>query len=437
VLFTTDCSQELTAPEMEYLRAARQRCAQALCVMTKVDLYPHAREVVARNRAHLNAAGFEDVEIFPVSSVLHLLALAQNDTRLEEESGFAALFQALHDQIWEPARRQGLATAGRELAEVADHLAIPIEAERAARGSAAAADRVIGRLGEIRGRVQQFRAVNARWQQRLVEGMQDVSNDLDHDLRTRMRQVQRMADGRIDSDSAGDDLMFETWLHKATIEEVIAHYESIVGRTAALADEIGERFATFDRHAGFRVERAAPMELLAAVSVSRDQSLVKDGIVRRMITTGQGYSSGMVIGSSVLGLLAPALVWLPVITLPIAGYMARKAFLDDRTRRRIARRQELKRLTTRYLDEIGFVVHKDSRDTVRQLQRQIRDHYAERAEQFERTLQQALTAAEEARRSSESGADPAAAASIEDDAGLVRQIRGAADRLIAVAPMAS
>jgi GTPase SAR1 family protein len=434
VLFTTDCSQELTAPEMEYLRAARQRCAQILLVMTKLDLYPHAREVVERNRGHLAAAGFDDVEIFPVSSVLHLLALAQNDTRVEEESGFADLFRALHERIWEPARRQGLAAAGQQIAEVADHLAIPIEAERQARGSAAAADRVIGRLAEIRGRVEQFRATNARWQQRLVEGMQDVANDVDFDLRTRMRQVSRLADGRIDSDAAGNDLMYETWLHKVTIEEVIGHYESIVDRTAALADEIGDRFATFDRNAGFRVERAAPVELLDAVQVSRDQVPTNDSVIRRLITTGQGYSSGMVLGSSLLGLVAPALLWLPVITIPFAGYMARKAFLDDRNRRRLSRRQELKRLTSRYLDEIGFVVHKDSRDTLRQLQRQIRDHYNQRAEQFERTLQQAMAAAEQARSEAGTAAD---GQRLDGDAGLVQQVRGAADRLIAVAPIAS
>ena len=43
-------------------------------------------------RKHCLLNGLDDVGLFPVSSVLHLLALAQNDTRLEAESGFAALF---------------------------------------------------------------------------------------------------------------------------------------------------------------------------------------------------------------------------------------------------------------------------------------------------------------------------------------------------------
>ncbi len=436
VLFTTDCGQEFTAPEMEYLKAARQRCPHVLCVMTKSDLYPHARAIVERNRAHLATAGLDDVGLFPVSSVLHLLALAQNDTNLEAESGFAALFEALHQRIWEPARREGLAEAGRQIAEVADHLAIPIEAEREALGSAAAAERVIDRLGEIRSRVVRFRSSSARWQQRLADGMQDVTTDLDHDLRTRMRQLSRLAEGRIDSDDSGDDLTFETWLHKVTMEQVVEHYESIVSRASRLADGVAEQFATFDQHAAYRVESAAPIELLAEVHINREQSLVKDGIIRRVVTTGQGYSSGMIVGSSVLGLLAPAFIWLPVITLPIAGFMARKAFIDDRARRKMARRQELKRLANRYLDEVGFVVHKDSRDTLRRLHRQIRDHYAQRAEQLEQTLQQALAAAEKARAGEQAGQEGTGGnvQAIEQSAGVVQQVRRAADRLVAVAP---
>jgi tRNA U34 5-carboxymethylaminomethyl modifying GTPase MnmE/TrmE len=437
VLFTTDCSQELTAPEIEYLTAARQRCANVLCVMTKRDLYLHAGDLVERNRTHLVAAGIDDVEIFAVSSVLHLLALANHDVALEAESGFSALFTALRQRVWEPARRAGLADAGHQLAAVADHLAIPIEAEREARRSVESAERVITQLDESRRRVQQFTAANARWQQRLAEGMQDVSNDLDHDLRTRIRQLNQMADGRIDSDVAAEDLTYETWLHKAAMEEVIKHYESIVDRVSALADETAERFATFDQRAGFRVEGPVPADLLAAVHVTREQNLVKDGIIRRVITTGQGYSSGMIISSSVLGLLAPAFLWVSVIALPIAGFMARRAFVDDRARRRMARRQELKRLTTRYLDEIGFVVHKDSRDTMRRLQREIRGHYTERAVQLERTLKQALAAAEQARNDGAEGTESQGAESVADNAGLVREIRRSADRLIAVAPIAS
>ena len=119
-------------------------------------------------------------------------------------------------------------------------------------------------------RVRQFRSGAARWQQRLAEGMQEAIGDLDHDLRTRMRVVSRTAEGRADTDAdqPADDLVFEAWLHKAAMEAVIAHYESITDRTAALADEVAEQFVAFDRDAGFQVEGAAPTEASPASTSS-------------------------------------------------------------------------------------------------------------------------------------------------------------------------
>jgi hypothetical protein len=435
VLFVTDCSQELTAPEITYLEAARQRCSTIVCVMTKLDLQVSAEVLAAHNRRHLDAAGLHDIEVLTVSSVLHLLSLAQGDARLEHESGFGRLFDAIHHVIWEPARRRGLADAGHQLADLAEHLAMPLEAAQRAQGSPQAAEQTIARLTEAQDRVRQFRSGAARWQQRLAEGMQDISVDLDHDLRTRLRTLSRLADARVDEDVPADDLIFEAWMHKTAIESIVAHYESIVDRTSALADEVAQYFTTLDRQAAFQVGATVPNELLAAVHVNREQRLLKDGIARRIITTGHGYSSGMVLVSSVVGVVS-ALPWIPLLALPFAGAMARRAFSDDRDRRHAAHLQELKRLATRYLDEIGFIVHKDSRDTLRRIQCAIREHYAARAEQVERTLQQALASAERVRAQPSVGAPPAAPAPTDDRATL-RQVVSAAQRLVAGAPMAS
>ena len=250
VLFVTDCSQELTAPEMTYLQAARERCDSVVCVMTKLDLYQHAPTMREVNRRHLDAAGLTDVPLVAVSSVLHLLALVEGDQELEEESGFEELFRLLHEKIWDPARRRGLADAGLELAEVAAHLTLPMEIEQEAASSPEGAERALLRLAEQADRLRQFRNAAGRWQQRLNEGIQDVLGDLDHDLRNRTRVVSRTADGMADSDDPADDLVFEAWLHKAATEAVIGHYESITARTSALADEIAEVFVAFDRDAG-------------------------------------------------------------------------------------------------------------------------------------------------------------------------------------------
>jgi hypothetical protein len=417
VLFVSDCSQELTAPEVTFLAAARERCPHIVCVMTKLDLHLAAGVLAEHNRRHLAAAGLQDIQVLTVSSVLHLLSLAQGDARLEQESGFGALFDTIHATIWEPARTRGLADAGQQLADLADHLAIPLEAAQRAKDSPQAAQQTIARLTEARDRVRQFRSASSRWQQRLAEGM---------------RTLARLVEGRVDVDDPSDDLVFEAWVHKAAIEAVVGHYELIVERSNVVAEEIGQYFATLDRQASFQVEAAMPTDLLATLHVNREQRLLKDGVVRRLVTTGQGYSSGLVLFSSVVGVVS-ALPWIPLLALPFAGLMAKRAFSDDKDRRRSAHGQELKRLATRYLDEIGFIVHKDSRDTVRRIQRDIREHYSVRAEQLEVTLQHAMASAEQA----QAATLPATAARQSEDRSTIRDVASVAQRLVAGAAIAS
>ncbi len=438
-MFVTDCSQELTAPEMTYLLAARERCDSVVCVMTKLDLYQHAPTMREVNRRHLDAAGLTDVPLVAVSSVLHLLALVEGDQELEEESGFEELFALLHEKIWNPARRRGLADTGLELAEVAAHLTLPMEIEQEAASSPEGAERALLRLAEQADRLRQFRTAAGRWQQRLNEGIQDVLGDLDHDLRNRTRVVSKTADGMADSEDPADDLVFEAWLHKAATEAVIGHYESITARTTALADEIAEVFVAFDRDAGMQVQALAPADLISAIQVPRDPQVDRGGLIRRLVSTTQGFNSGLVLGSSMLGIIGAhiaVMALVPVLTVPTAVYMGRRAFFDDRTRRKAQRSVEMKRLASRYLDEISFIVQKHSRDTIRRTHRQIRDHFVERLELLERTLQQAIQAAEAARAKHAAGiSEPSAEHDAEQ--ATVRQLRTTADRLVAVGAMAS
>ncbi len=434
VLFVTDCTQELTAPELAFAVAAKRRCAAMLCVMTKVDLQHHAAAIIAKNRAHLDANGLDDVPLHAVSSVLHLVALAQGDRTLEAESGFEAVFDAMHTQMWAPARRKALADAGRRLADLSDHIALPIEAERRALSSPAEAERIITRMTEMEDRVRQLRSASARWQQRLAEGASDITNDLDNELRERLRSVARMSEARADTE-AGDDLAFEAWLHKATMDAVLLHYDRIGERMSALSDEVAGQFVALDRNASLQVRSEAPADRLTNLSITKDVATGKDGVFRRLVTTSQGYSSGMVMTSSLFGFFAGPFLLVPVVTIPIAGLMARKAFVDDRDRKKAARRVELKRMSNRYLDEVGFVVHKDSRDAIKRVHRELRDHYAERAERLEKTLRQAREAAEQARRrSADAGMNDQ---SLDRDAVAVEQVKSAAARLAAVGPGAA
>ena len=65
-------------------------------------------------------------------------------------------------------------------------------------------------------------------------------------------------------------------------------------------------------------------------------------------------------------------------TLPIGLLMGRKAMREDKERRLSMRRQEAKQALRRYIDEAQFAVGKDQRDTLRRVQRELRDRFQER-----------------------------------------------------------
>jgi hypothetical protein len=79
--------------------------------------------------------------------------------------------------------------------------------------------------------------------------------------------------------------------------------------------------------------------------------------------------------------------------------MGRKALKDEQARQLSMRRNAAKNAVRRYVDEVQFMGGKDSRDTLRRVQRQLRDYYTARAEELQRSLGESLGAAQRAMQS--------------------------------------
>src|SRR4030088_242194 len=79
LIMVSDTSQELTEPEMWFIRQAHRICPVGVLAATKTDLYPHWRDIVDANTAHLQRAGVP-MPILPVSSLLRSHAVTLNDT---------------------------------------------------------------------------------------------------------------------------------------------------------------------------------------------------------------------------------------------------------------------------------------------------------------------------------------------------------------------
>jgi predicted GTPase len=119
VVFVTDAAQELTAPELAFLRTAVERCPTTAVVVTKIDLYPHWRRIVELDRQHLARAGL-DLPMIAVSSILRLRAV--QDPELNAESGFSELVTFLARDVVARTRERSARTAAVEVDFVASQL---------------------------------------------------------------------------------------------------------------------------------------------------------------------------------------------------------------------------------------------------------------------------------------------------------------------------
>ncbi|MCP4221967.1 MAG: Isoniazid-inducible protein iniA, partial [Actinomycetia bacterium] len=129
-LFISDASQEFTRAEMDFLAQAIELCPDVVCVMTKIDLYPHWREVVEINKGHLARLGMS-MPILPVSSVLRVEAINRKDKDLNQQSGFPQLVQYITDEMIAANALRNRHTAQVDLLSVCDQVAAGFEAQKA------------------------------------------------------------------------------------------------------------------------------------------------------------------------------------------------------------------------------------------------------------------------------------------------------------------
>ena len=85
-----------------------------------------------------------------------------------------------------------------------------------------------------------------------------------------------------------------------------------------------------------------------------------------------------------------------------AGLLMGGKMVRDESRRLLDRRRmEAKNTVRRYVDDVSFQVGKQSRDMLRYMQRELRDHFMAYSEELARSAQQSLIAAERALQTGE------------------------------------
>ncbi|WP_027645922.1 dynamin family protein [Salinispora pacifica] len=421
VVFVTDASQELTRTEVDVLYRVRELCPTVICVMTKTDFYPAWRRVRDLNQRHVGT----DFPIMAVSSTLRSRAVAVGDKDLNRESGFGDLVTFVADRVGASAAKRLAAECAADVANAMDQISAQFRAERATLADPDAAQQIIDDLAATRAQTEALRGAAARWSQTLNDGILDLTADVDHDLRSRIRQVVEDSDDMIaDIDPADSWDSVETWLQSRIAAEALANYTMLRDRAEELSWEVADHFR---KASGTALEQLAvhdPSRLTAQAGEHKDLDLTKMKVGKQaMVALKNAYTGGLMFTmlGSLLGLgLGP-------IGLGIGLIMGHKGLRDEKKRQLQNRRNQAKNSVRRYCDEVNFVVGKDSRDTLRRIQRQLRDHYAALAEDLNKSTAEALRAATDAAKTTKTNR----AARLRDlDAELarlakVRQLAGA------------
>jgi replication fork clamp-binding protein CrfC len=426
LLFVSDASQEFTEPEMRFLRQAVEICPVAATIATKTDLYPFWRRVVDADTAHLRSARL-NLPVIPVSSLLRSHAVSAGDKELNDESNFPALVNFLSEQVLSRENDRTRDHVLDEIRSAAEHLSLSVGSELSALNDPVQARRLTEDLERRKQQAQDALQQTALWQQILNDGIADLTADVDHDLRARFRAITAHAEDVIDScDPTLQWAEIGTRLEEDVANAVGDNFVWAYQRAEALAAEVARTFADAGLDAvevPDVADMGAGLGRLKALARLESKPIGKG---HKVITSMRGSYGGvlmfgMLTSVAGLGMFNP-------LSLGAGLLMGRKAYQEDMDNRLLRVRNEAKTNLRRFIDDVLFVVTKESRDRLKAIQRQLRDHYREIANQTTRSLNESLQATlaaarvEETERANRVG-------ELERQANILRQVIGNAEKL--------
>ncbi|MCV7055289.1 dynamin-like GTPase family protein [Mycolicibacterium gilvum] len=392
MLMISDVSQEFTEPEMTFMRQALDICPVAVIAATKTDLYPHWRRVVEANAAHLRRAGIT-TPMVPVSSTLRSHAVALNDKELNEESNFPAIVKFLSDEVLSRHNGGVREQVVAEIRAAAEHLTLAAESERSALTDPHTRQRLTADLEARKLEAQDALQQTALWQQVLNDGIADLTADVDHDLRERFRNITFHTERVIET---GDPTLH--WAEiGAELEDAVAtavgdNFVWAYQRAEALAADVARTFTEAGLDA-VRIPSLNARDMGADLGEFRSLAQLEAKPLKfgHKVVTGMRGSYGGVLMFGMLTSFAGLGMFNP-LSLGAGFVLGRKAYKEDMENRLLRVRNDAKTNVRRFVDDVAFAVGKESRDRLKGIQRQLRDHYREIANQTTRSLNESLQA---------------------------------------------
>ena len=387
----SDASQELTEPELSFLRQAASICPIVMCVLSKIDLTPHWRDVEAANRQHLESAGI-DATILPVSANLYRTALTLDDTDLAAESGIPRLTERLQRDLLPRAVMSLRDAAAAEAEVVSNHLTLALQAEL----------ETLVRPGEAAMLVQTFEDAQAmaadlskrasKWQVALNDGFSDLINDVEYDVRDRIRSVGRDAEQLIDeSDPADTWETMSQWLADAFAEAIADSFVWAHERCEHVAASVAESFRLESEVRLPQVpsiDTSSMLTSVAGIDVIRTSRMTGS---QKLIAGMRGSYSGILMAGIITAMAGMALIN-PISV--FAGAVLGGFSLRQETANRLERRRnEARNAVRRAVDETIFHVVRETRTSLTDVKRQMRTEFEAAAEEFRQSLNQSVESA--------------------------------------------
>ncbi len=396
MLMVSDASQEYTEPELRFLRQAMRITPSVAAVLSKTDLYPDWRRVAELDRAHLDQVA-PDIPLLPLSADLRLEAARLQDSELNDESGFPALVAHLRNDVVGKAERIQRRSVSQDLLSVTGNLRLSLQSELDALENPDGTPQMLAELERARTEADHLRKRSARWQLTLSDGINDLIADMEYDLRDRLRGIQREAENAIDQGDPGPVwTQFSQWLEECVAAAVSDTFVWTSERSQWLAAQVAEHFAADEvslpvLHVSDSGDALDPVEQMPELDAGRVNP------IQKVLIGMRGSYGGVLMFGLLTGIFGMALI--NPLSVGAGLLLGRKAYREDKETRLKRRQGEAKALVRRQLDDVTFQVGKQLKDRLRLVQRTIRDHFTEIADEYHRSLSDSVAVAQKAANS--------------------------------------
>ncbi|MBX6354754.1 MAG: dynamin family protein [Micromonosporaceae bacterium] len=401
-LVVAEATHEPTASELDLLRRVASACPTMTLVLTKTDLAPDWRQVLARTRDRLARAGLP-VRVVAVSAALRQRAaragalgqLAQESgqaAQLNAESGFPDLVRHLQrDLVGQVEVLAGRTVAAATRAALAE-LAAPLRAELSARGSARAGE---PELQLAQRRLNALRRRSTRWQNVLSDEIADLVADVEYDLRDRTRTILRRVDEIFDT---ADPLQvwdsFAEWLEENLSLAAERNFAWLIERAEWIAKAIAVHFPPDQPGIYPESTFEVPRDLFDAVTRPPQPAFERFTPTQKIHSGLRGSYGGVLMAG-----LITSLAGMPVInaiSLGVGGLFGTRSLRDESQARLKRRQAAAKAAAQRHVDDFFLKFGKDSKDIARRVQRRLRDHFSAVTEELQESILSSARAARQA-----------------------------------------